>query len=183
MTGRLVLVVGPSGAGKDSVMKGARARLQGDESVVFPRRMITRPCEPEGEDHDSTDPASFSVMQAAGAFALAWSAHGLCYGIPASIDRDIRAGRTVVVNVSRGVIDQARRLYPGLLVVCISAERDLLRRRLLDRGREETDAVEARVERASAFAIHGPDVSNIDNGGPLANSVERFLTLLQPDSA
>ena len=183
MTGRLVLVVGPSGVGKDSVINGVRARLGGDGSVVFPRRMITRPCEPGGEDHDSTDPASFSAMQAAGAFALAWSAHGLCYGIPVSIEWAMDAGRTVVVNVSRTAIDPARRRYPRLLVISVTASHEVLRRRLLARGREDVNAVEARIARAGAFVIDGPDVAVIDNDGTLADAVDGFLALLQPVSA
>ena len=39
-----------------------------------------------------------------GDFAFWWEAHGLKYALPAAIDDDIRAGRTVVCNVSRGIV-------------------------------------------------------------------------------
>jgi len=183
MAGRLVLVVGPSGVGKDSVMNGARQRLASDGRVVFPRRMVTRPAEAGGEDHDSTDPATFSALHAAGAFALAWSAHGLSYGIPAAINADLVAGRTVVVNVSRAVVEQARRSYQSLLVITIAAPLDEIRRRLQVRGREAGSGIEARLARAEAFTVAGPDVAVVQNDGALSDAVEAFVRLVQPPSA
>ena len=96
--GRLVLVVGPSGAGKDTLIAGARAACADDASVVFPRRVVTRPSS-AAEDHDTMATDEFTQAVADGAFALWWEAHGNRYGIPSAIDDDIRAGRTVVCNV------------------------------------------------------------------------------------
>ena len=56
--GRLVLVVGPSGAGKDTLIAGAKAGLADDASVVFPRRVVTR-ASGNGEDHDTLTVAEF----------------------------------------------------------------------------------------------------------------------------
>ena len=55
--GRLVLVVGPSGAGKDTLLDLARAMLRNDASVVFSRRVVTRAA--AGEPHDTMDPDAF----------------------------------------------------------------------------------------------------------------------------
>lgn len=101
--GALVLVVGPSGAGKDTLMGAAKAALADDPNFVFARRVITRDAMAELEDHDSIDPAGFEAAKAAGAFALSWEAHGLCYGVPIEIDDDIAAGRTLVMNGSRQI--------------------------------------------------------------------------------
>jgi hypothetical protein len=100
-TGRLVLVVGPSGVGKDSVLDGARAALKGNPDVVFPRRVVTRAPGLGGEDYIPASEADFAAMAANGDFALHWPAHGLHYGIPNSIEADLAAGRQVVVNVSQ----------------------------------------------------------------------------------
>jgi ribose 1,5-bisphosphokinase len=111
--GRLILVVGPSGAGKDTLIGGARAACADDPSVVFPRRTVTREST-LWEDHDTISAEDFRHAVAAGAFALWWDAHGHSYGIPASVDDDIRADRTVVCNVSRTIIGFARNCYASV---------------------------------------------------------------------
>jgi ribose 1,5-bisphosphokinase len=179
MTGRLVLVVGPSGVGKDSVLDAVRAALAGRSDIVFPRRSITRAPGLGGEDYIAVSEAGFAAQQAAGAFALHWPAHGLHYGIPASIEADLAAGRQVVVNVSRAVIDDARRRYPGLLVIAITAAPDVLRRRLEQRGRESPAEIAERLARAAAFTLTGDDVVTLQNDGALADTAARFVALLE----
>ncbi|MGQ3357242.1 MAG: hypothetical protein ACT6XS_21655, partial [Phreatobacter sp.] len=86
--GRLVLVVGPSGAGKDTLIAAARSRLASDEAVLFPRRIVTRPAS-AAEDNVEADEATFARIAEAGGFALTWSAHGHRYGIPAVVDHAV----------------------------------------------------------------------------------------------
>jgi len=81
-----VLVVGPSGVGKDTLIQGAKTRLAKDEAFWFPERYITRAADVGGEDHIAVDDASFDRLQAFDAFSLTWSAHGLRYALPAEID-------------------------------------------------------------------------------------------------
>ncbi len=177
--GRLVLVTGPSGVGKDSLLDGARAALAGRDDIVFPRRVITRAAGLGGEDYVAVSEADFAAMAAAGDFALHWPAHGLHYGIPAGIDADLAAGRQVVVNVSRAVIDQARAKYPNLLVLAINASPEVLRARLLKRGRESVADIEERLQRAAAYRLDGADVVQLNNDGPLAEGIAAFAALLE----
>ena len=105
--GSLVLVVGPSGVGKDTLIAGARHALDNDKRFVFVRRIVTRPVDAELEDHDSMDPETFRLMDEAGRVALSWDAHNLRYALPLSVDTDLALGKTVVANVSRHVVAEA----------------------------------------------------------------------------
>ncbi|MCH2395782.1 phosphonate metabolism protein/1,5-bisphosphokinase (PRPP-forming) PhnN [Oceanibaculum sp.] len=177
--GYLVLVVGPSGAGKDSLLDGARAALAGDPRFVFVRREITRPADSGGEDHIAVTEAEFRARQAAGGYALSWDAHGLGYGIPKSVEGDLAAGRTVIANVSRGVLDEARGKYGRVAILSITVSPEILTARLRARGRETEDQIAGRLDRAAAFRVTGPDVIEIRNDGDLAESVAAFVAALR----
>jgi ribose 1,5-bisphosphokinase len=178
---RLILVVGASGAAKDSVIGGARAALAGRSDVVFPRRVITRPADATGgEDHEPCDAGTFRRRVAAGDFALHWLANGLSYGVPAGIEQDLAAGRAVIVNVSRAVVADAEARYPGLRVCVIAASAAVRAQRLRRRGRESADAVEARLGRAVSLPVCARNVREIDNDGPLGASVTALIgTILE----
>ena len=142
----LVLIVGPSGAGKDTLLDAVRAVLADDAGFRFVRRVVTRPAGQGGEDYESVTDAEFSKRQEAGAFALWWRAHGLQYGIPADIRIDLEQGRTVVASVSRAVIADAASRFAAA-VIEITAPADMLARRLAARGREDAVAIARRLSR------------------------------------
>ena len=177
--GRLCLVVGPSGAGKDSLIAGAAAARGGDPRFVFPRREITRPADAGGEDHVAVDASAFARRRDAGFYALAWDAHGLSYGIPASINAALAQGNSVTVNVSRTVIDAARARYPNLRVLHVTAPLPLLAQRIAARGREPAEDVEARLARAGNAAPTGPDVVEICNDSQLETAVAAFVAAIR----
>lgn len=175
----LVLVVGPSGAGKDTLLDGARAALDGDPEFVFPRREITRPAEAGGEDHDPVDEDQFVAREAAGGYALTWRAHGLAYGIPAEIADDLALDRTVVVNVSRAVLDAARASFGALRVLVVTADPEILAHRLSQRGRESAADIAQRLARAEAIPVTGDDVMVVQNDSTPQEGVARFLAALR----
>ncbi len=177
--GNLVLVVGPSGAGKDSVIDTARNRLMGDPRFVFATRVITRPAEAGGENHEPISSAEFEAREKAGGFLLSWQAHGLSYGIPASLIEELDRGRVVIANVSRTVIEQARSLFPGRVhVVVVTAPRDVLAERLSMRGRETPDEILERLARTPTFFVGGPGVMELHNDGSLKEAADSFAGFL-----
>lgn len=177
--GRLCLVVGPSGAGKDSLIAGAAAALAGNPAYLFPKREITRAADAGGEDHIAVGAQEFAARWAGGGYALAWEAHGLCYGIPASIDDALATGKSVVINVSRTVIETARARYPRLCVIHVTAPLNILAQRIAARGRETAADVATRLQRAAIIAPSGADVVEICNDGRLEEAVEAFVALLR----
>jgi ribose 1,5-bisphosphokinase len=161
--GRLVLVVGPSGAGKDTLIGLARAVLAGDGNVVFPRRLVTRQASPS-EDNEYSAPEAFQLALSRGDLAVHWEAHGHCYGLPGSIVDDIRAGRTVVVNVSRTMVEAMRGTYANVVVVAVTAPLEVLAERLAARSRGSDGRIADRLGRVVAGPAATPDVTIVNVG-------------------
>lgn len=177
--GCFVAVVGPSGAGKDTIMDAARVALAGDTRFHFVRRIITRPQMPGTEDHDSLDETAFAKSAGEGAFALHWQAHGLRYGLPKSLEDEIADGTVVIANVSRRVLGDVRKLYPSRSVVVITARPEVLAERLASRGRESREEIVARLAREVSFDDGAGDVVTIDNSGEVGLSTKAFLCHLE----
>ncbi len=177
-SGILVAVVGPSGVGKDSLIGAARAELAGTDGVRFARRMITRPADDAGENHMPVSSGDFGQLEKAGAFAVSWEAHGLKYGVPASVLDDLDAGRIVVVNGSRSALDRFQTVFPRLVVVNVTASRDVLAKRLAARGRESREEIEERLARAVEPLPCSFDTVDIDNSGALETAVRKLVSLL-----
>ncbi|MBL8570214.1 MAG: phosphonate metabolism protein/1,5-bisphosphokinase (PRPP-forming) PhnN [Phreatobacter sp.] len=173
--GRLILVVGPSGAGKDTLIGHVRQRLAGDEAYLFPRRIVTRPPSP-AEDNVEADAETFAAIAKAGGFALAWSAHGHSYGIPAAIDHALHEGRTVLSNVSREIVAAARRRYADVTVIEITAPADVLRARIAGRSRASDGDASSRADRRVTAPVE-PDVV-IVNDTDVEGAASRLLAVV-----
>lgn len=176
--GRLIYVMGPSGAGKDSLMGWAKAHCPGDAPVVFARRYITRPLEAGGEAHVSLTEDEFVRREGTGEFALSWRSHGLCYGVGREIDAWLKSGNVVVVNGSREYFPEALRRYPNMLPVLIKVSSEVLQKRLQARGRENGCEIEERLSRNVSLVSTSAQIVTIDNSGRLEDAGEDFLQLL-----
>jgi ribose 1,5-bisphosphokinase len=174
----VVYVMGPSGAGKDTLLRYARSRLDGC-AVVFAHRYITRPPREHGENHVALSPAEFALLRARGGFALDWAAHDTCYGIGVEIRAWLASGLCVVVSGSRAEWPNAIAALPGMLPVLITARPEVLHARLGARGREDRAAIDARLARASAYAVDDPRLVMIDNSGPLPAAGERLVAAIE----
>jgi ribose 1,5-bisphosphokinase len=174
--GRLILVVGPSGAGKDTLIHGVRSLCADDPQVVFPRRAVTRPSG-AAEDNECLSVEAFDRAAAQGSFALWWAAHGHKYGIPISIDADLRAGCVVICNVSRTIVAEARRRYADVAVVLVTAPPEVLAARLSGRRRDSDGDLSARLKRAPEGMYDADCV--ISNTGHADAGIRRLLNVVR----
>ncbi len=184
LPGRLVMIVGPSGAGKDTLLRIAMAETRARPEVVYARRWVTRAASAD-EDNVELSAAEFAAARQRGAFALSWSAHGHSYAIPRAIETDLEAGRTVVLNASRTVIDAARNTYGDVGVAYIHASADVRARRLAARARESEAAILERLTSDASAVTIGPDDVMIVNEAapqPAARRLVEFI-LRKPHEA
>jgi ribose 1,5-bisphosphokinase len=176
--GPLVYVMGPSGAGKDSVLNRARVLLAYDAPVVFAHRYITRPAEAGGENHIALSPEEFALRRTHGLFAFDWQAHGNRYGIGREIHAWRQSGLTVVVSGSREHFCQTDGIDDATFPVLITASSQKLAERLAIRGREgKTEALE-RLERSKGYEVAAARLVTISNDGQLDQAAEAFVSLL-----
>jgi ribose 1,5-bisphosphokinase len=178
MKGPLIYVMGPSGAGKDAVMERARHRLSVDDPVVFAHRYITRPAAAGGENHICLSLGEFARRRAWGLFAFHWQAHGNGYGIGIEINAWREAGLTVVVSGSREHFQSLGGIDENTVPVLITAAAERLQERLTRRGREDTAASAARLQRGTALDVAASNLVTIVNDGPIEEAADALVRQL-----
>jgi ribose 1,5-bisphosphokinase len=172
VSGLFVAIVGPSGAGKDSLIR-AYAEGWPSQELMIPRRVVTRAANSH-EDHDTLDERGFEAAERSGAFALSWAAHGLKYGVPLAVDAAYREDKLVIANISRGAVAAARARYSRCRVVEVTASAEILARRLAARAREPGDARGLRLAREVAFTAD----ATIRNEGTLGEAASTLAALI-----
>ncbi|MGO4869176.1 MAG: phosphonate metabolism protein/1,5-bisphosphokinase (PRPP-forming) PhnN [Roseiarcus sp.] len=177
LRGLFVAIVGPSGAGKDSLIRGLSARIGEADGVFTVRRVVTRRAD-AFEDHDTLEESEFLLARESGRFALSWAAHGLYYGVPSEVDARIGGGGAVVCNISRAIVADVRRRYARSLVVLVTAQPETLAARLAARGREGSEGRRERLDRAFAREVAFEPDATIDNDGALDEAVARLHDLV-----
>lgn len=179
--GRVVLIVGPSGSGKDTLLRLTRGLLAGNPGIVFASRDVTRPTGTAEESAVTSE--TFEAIERTGGYALTWHAHGLSYGVHAEIDIDVAAGRTVVINASRTILAAARARYRDVKIILIDAPADIRAERLSSRAREDAADVAARIARIpGAFTIRDCDVV-IENTDTAEAGAERLAQAIMAGAA
>ncbi len=178
--GNLFYVVGASGTGKDALLAWVRDHLGTEDRVVFAHRYITRPVDSTGENHISLTEKEYERLRRIGCFAMQWRSHGLGYGIGIEIDQWLHMGLNVVVNGSRAYLEQAAKRYAEMVPLLIEASREVIRERLIRRGRETPEQIELRLKRNHELGnnlINHPNLITIDNSGHLEEAGSRLRNI------
>jgi ribose 1,5-bisphosphokinase len=180
MNAKLIYVVGPSGAGKDSLLNWLRMQLPAQLPIAWARRTINRACTADGELHESVATTQFNRLFEGHEFAMHWAANEHLYGIRHTELGPLTQQQWVFVNGSRAHLPQAAQRYPGLTVLHITAEIEVLRQRLLGRGRESHEAIESRLHRNLALRVPpGCKLIEIHNHDSLESSGQQLLQALR----
>jgi thymidine phosphorylase len=176
--GAFIYVVGPSGAGKDSLIDGARTRLP-DERFIFARRTITRPAGAGGEDHCPCTPEEFEKRKSAGEFLISWQAHDLSYGLPLGLKSQVEDGKIALANGSRNLVAELSTKVKPFFVIEVGAPPEVLATRLAARGRESAQNLAQRLARSVNPYPLGITVLHVNNDQTLEVGIERFLAAIE----
>ncbi len=172
-TGCLLLVIGASGVGKDSILSAVNRRFANHPQIHFLKRVITRPCNPDDEVHDSLTEELFIQALKRGEFAVSWQANDNYYGLPQHAREKIEDGMVVVANGSRGALEAIRAAFPKIEVVLIVARADTVQQRLTSRTRDSAEQIVKRLQRNTELDIKSLQRHTvIDNDGPLQDAVD-----------
>lgn len=187
-------IVGPSGAGKDTIMNAVHEVLKNNPEFLFVRRIITRKAGINSfndqdetsqnignEDNIGVSLEKFFELSQKASFSLQWFAHGIHYGLPMGIVDEVHKGKIVIANVSRAELEHAKELFGKVYVIEINAPIGILKERLLGRKREKITDIEERLKRAN-IPIQLPEGSKycyIDNSGNVKSAVDKMLSILQ----
>ena len=177
--GTLFLIVGNSGSGKDSIITGVIKEFPSNLIQIYaPKRYITRPPS-EFERNISVTIKDFKELEEKGKFALKWHIYELDYGVPKDIEKWLKKGHPVIVNVSRTVIEMARKKYKNTKVVFIEVPFEITLQRIRDRKRENEELLKKRIERAKQNQKLPMADFIVDNSGELNDAVYQLIEYIK----
>ena len=148
--GKLIVISGPSGAGKSSVVNRA---IQGRSDMCFSTSVTTRnprPGDVDGKDYFFITPERFHEMVEQDELLehAEYVAHS--YGTPrAFVEKQMDAGFNVILDIEvQGARQVKEKMAEAVLIFILPPSMEELRRRLVNRGTDSSEVIEARLKRA-----------------------------------
>jgi guanylate kinase len=176
----LVIISGPSGVGKDTIVDALRARPRDPDYhyVVTCTTRARRPGEVAGVDYEFLDRATFEAQRSAGEFLEASNVHGNWYGTPRGQVRDaLAAGRDVVLVIDVQGAQIVKGKVPGaLLIFIVPPSLEDLFQRLRSRATETADELEIRQRNAAIELARQEDYDYVvtNETGQVERTAERI---------
>jgi guanylate kinase len=144
----VLVITGPSGVGKGTLIRSLRERHPDLELSVSATTRAPRPGEQDGVDYHFLTDEAFRQKVAMGRFVEHAVYAGNRYGtLRAELDARTARGASVVLEIEVQGARQVRAAMPEAVQVFIAPPSvDALRARLVGRGTDDTEAVERRME-------------------------------------
>ena len=180
---RLFFLVGPSGVGKDTILDHLKKNEYSDRQPLVAHRYITRPVRENDENHIELSPADFNRRKENDLFLFDWQSHGKQYAVGREVKRWRKSGMNVIINGSREYLQQARAIYPSLVPVWLTVSEDVMRERLITRGRETSSDIESRIKRNRELSVLKPDDGVfINNDQTIEDTIGQIMALIDMSS-
>ena len=178
---RVFVITGPSGVGKGTLIRSLRERMPELALSVSATTRAPRPGERDGVDYHFLDDADFQRRVDAGEFVEHATYSGRRYGtLRAELERRLDAGHPVVLEIEVQGARQVRRTMPEALQVFIAPpSRDALRARLVGRGTDDTDQVEARLRTADAELEAQDEFAKVVVNDRLEDAVDELTAIVR----
>ncbi len=148
----LLVVSGPSGAGKGTVVQGLLRRDPSLWLSVSANTRRPRPGEVDGRDYRFLSVDEFRSLIAADGFIEWFQVYDDLKGTPRGpVEERLARGEDVVLEIDVQGALRIRELYPEAVLVFIRPpSRAAQRARMLDRGDDDPDVLERRLAKADA---------------------------------
>lgn len=173
MKKKIVLIVGPSGVGKDTLLGYAKELLKHNDDFNFVKRYITRPAD-SNEDNFYVKDEAFCTLEDNNYFISSWRAHSNCYGIAKEcIDSKIN-----IISISRAHVKDFEAIYDDVTTIHVTIPRVVLLDRLRMRGRESEAQIMQRIKRTYED-IEATKLIEFNNDQPLEESACKFIKLIK----
>lgn len=169
MNKKIILIVGPSGVGKDTLLKNVKNKIQAN----FVKRYITRAPD-ENETNYFIQEEAFRILEKNNFFISTWTAHNNLYAIAKN---SIVEGLNII-SISRAKIKDFEKEYQKVYTINITLNKKDLKQRLEKRARESKEEIEKRLKR-NYEKIEAKNLIEFENNKSLDESVEEFLKLLR----
>ena len=158
--GRLIVVTGPSGAGKGTLIRRLVARRSDLEVAVSATTRPLRPGEEDGRDYYFLSPEEFNERIDSGGFLeYVRYVSGHCYGtLHSEVDRITASGRSCILELETAGARRVKELRPGTLTVFVAPPSfEELERRLRERATESAGEIDERLELARRQTAEAED--------------------------
>jgi guanylate kinase len=178
---RVFVITGPSGVGKGTLIRGLLARVPELELSVSATTREPRPGERDGVDYHFLTDADFDRRLEVGDFVEHATYSGNRYGtLRSELDRRLSAGVPVVLEIEVQGARQVREAMPEAIAVFIAPpSREALRARLVGRGTDAPEQVDARMRTAERELEAQPEFAHVVVNDRLEQATEALVGIVR----